>query len=244
MNLFVDVGEKGDDQFLVDGLSGAENWGDLPPDAFGATDRKRTVRWITGLGDTTTFIVPFSPHREHVLRLEGSSLWPNHVTVSIDGLAAAELDLKSGDSTYEVKLPAEAVGGRRMGVLALKFARTNIPQELDPEHYKDPRVCNLALDWVQLATSNLPLQREQNYKLPEEGVQFAAGGLPSLAGKQLTGPYVAHEALAPAGRVLSVNTGDGTPRDMQVGARGNVLFVNGLFSGVSSPAYLAALLKD
>ena len=242
MNVYVDVGVEGDEAFLFEGMSGREDWGNLPPDKFGATDRKHTVRWTPASGLSTGFMLPFSPNRDHVLRINGSAIWDNHVAVLINGAAAAEFDLKPGKHTYEIALPAEAIGGIAFGELQLKYELANVPGERDPGKYgAEGRVCNLAIDWLQLATAGQGFSTEQNYKLPESGVKFGDNAPGGLANLNLTGPYVKHLRLAGTDNTLSTYTTDGAARDIEVG---NILYVNGLFSGIEDEAYLDSLLGD
>lgn len=243
MNVFVDVGEEGDEKFVIDGASGREDWGKLPPDAFGATSGKLTVRWTPASGTATTLMLPLSPHREHVLRLSGSAIWANQVTVLVDGIPAAEFDIQAGQNQCEARIPAAVVGGRGQAEITLRYARANVPKELAPEEYEsEARVCNLALDWLQLATAGTPLSREQNYRLPEAGVQFARNAPAPLAGKLVKGPYVRHLPLATTPGTLSTHITDGTARDVVTGPHDNILYVNGLLSGLEDQRYLPALL--
>lgn len=245
MSIFVDVGEEGDDEFLVEGASHREDWGRLPPDAFGATTERHTVRWTPASGSATRFRLPFSPHRDHVLRLTGSAIWGNRVEVQVEDRPAAEFDIRPGDHGYEVAIPAEAVGGLAFGELALIYEQAHVPTERDPERYPtEMRVCNFALGGLQLATANIPFTTEQNYTLPEAGVRFTDAAPPGLAGRTLTGPYYRYQRLAPTDRALSLHAADDTPRDVVAGEAQNILYVNGLFSGVEDPAYLDALLRE
>lgn len=245
MSIFVDIGEEGDDEFLVEGASGREDWGRLPPDAFGATTGRHTVRWTPASGVATRFMLPFSPHRDHVLRLTGSAIWDNRVEVQVEGRRAAEFEIRPGDHSYEIAIPGEAVGGIAFGELALIYERANVPTERDPQRYpSEARVCNLALGRLQLATANMPFTTEQSYTLPEAGVRFTAAAPLGLAGRTLTGPYYRYLRLAPTDRALSVHAADDTPRDVPIGEAQNILYVNGLFSGIEDPAYLDALLRD
>lgn len=245
MNVFVDLGVEGDEQFLADGCSGREDWGKLPPDKFGATDRSLTVRWTPAIGSATTFMLPFSPNRDHVLRLSGSALWGNHVTVLVDGNQAAEFDIRAGQNQYEVAIPAAVVDGREFGELTLRYARANIPMQMDPQRFEsEGRVCNLAIDWLQLATAGQPFSTTQNYEIPGTGVQFAPDAPGTLANKALGGPYFRHLPLAATGRVLSTYVTDGVPRDLLLGESENILYVNGLLGSIEDETYLDSLLRN
>lgn len=245
MNVFVDVGEEGDNAFLVEGASGREDWGKLPPGKFGATSGKLTVRWTPAAGNSTTFRLPLSPYRDHVLRLAGSTLRENQVTVLVDGVPAAEFALAAGPNECEVTIPAAAVGGRAQAEVTLQYAKAIIPKEVDPAKYDyESRVCNLALDWLQLATAGTPLSRKQNYKLPQAGVKFAATAPGQLKGKTVSGAYVRHLPLEKTPGTFSTYVSDGTARDVVTGPHGNILYVNGLLSALEDHGYLRALLLD
>ncbi|NPV49380.1 MAG: hypothetical protein HPY69_20740, partial [Armatimonadetes bacterium] len=245
MNVFVDIGEEGDEKFLIDGASGREDWGKLPPGKFGATSGKLTVRWTPAFGKTTAFMLPLSPHRDHVLRLAGSTLRGNQVTVLVDGVPAAEFTLEAGPNECEVTIPAEAVGDRAQAEVTLQYASTIIPKEVDPATYEsESRVCNLALDWLQLATAGTPVSRKQNYRLPEAGVKFEATAPAPLAGTLVRGPYVRHLPLAKTAGTISTYVTDGTARDLVTGPHANIWYVNGLLGGLDERRYLPSLLTE
>ncbi|MFQ6097437.1 MAG: beta-galactosidase, partial [Armatimonadota bacterium] len=142
MTLYVDVGEQGDERFLLSGATQREDWGNLPPGAYGATDEHLTVRWTPGSGSTSEWLVPLSPNREHLLRIAGSSIWGNTVHVLLDGVEAASFDLQEGLHSYEVTVPADVVGAKKAGVVALKYERANVPRILNPQRFpNEGRVC-------------------------------------------------------------------------------------------------------
>ncbi len=246
MNVYVDVGADGDEKFLVDGATHPEDWSKLAPDDYGATDQKYTVRWTPGSGLTTSFMMPFSPNRDHVLRLSGSVIWDNHVTVSVDGRRAAEFDISSASRDYEVMLPAAAVGGTAYGELQLKYSESNVPKEKAPEQYEsESRVCNMAIDWLQLATVGTPFSAEQNYETPETGVVFEQDGWKLLAGRAFDIPYAPHRTLSDeTGTVRSRYVLDKAPRDIELAGEANILYVNGLFSAVENDVYFETLLGE
>ena len=244
MNLFVDVGKEGDEEFLVDGCSGREDWGKLEAGQFGATDREHTVRWTPAAGATTTLLVPLSPHRDHTLRISGTAIWDNHVAVSLNGARVAEFDLSAGKQEVETIIPAAAVGGLAFGELVLTYSQANVPGERDPERYDDGRVCNLAIDWVQLCTAGQAFSTEKNYTMPQSGARFGERAPVALAGRTLSGPYAEHDPLAVTDGTLSTYATDGAARDVVCGPAGNVLYVNGAFSGVGDEIYLDAMLAD
>jgi len=233
LNLWVDVGVEGGDRYLVEGSTQREDWGKLPPESFGATDHTLTCRWTPGAGDTTVFLLPFSPHRDHVLRLAGSAFRANRVHVLLDGQEAAVFDLQEGYHEYEVRLPAAVVGAARLGELVLRYERRNVPMELDPEHFpQEGRVCNLAIDWLQLSTDNIPAHNQAplNADLPEETARFTGEAPGELRGAAWRVGWTRHEALAaPAATVMSRYASDEMPRDLVVRRGENaVWYVNGL----------------
>lgn len=247
MNLFIDVGEEGDDRFLVEGASQRENWGRLPPEAFGATDRDLTVRWTPAVGNVTTFVLPASPNRDHTLRLAGSAIRSNLVTVRVNGQYVSTFALSEGYSEYEGRIPAAAIGGRRLIELQLVYARRHVPQEIDPQRWPgEARVCNLALDWLQFSTANVPPSREQNFTLPEEQIVFSAEALGPLANRTLTLPYRPHARLThPQATLLSRYATDQAPHTLLLPVgKNHVAYVNGSLGSVSDRDYLDALVTD
>ena len=233
LNLWVDVGVEGDDRFLVEGSTFREDWGQLAPGAFGAADHTLTCRWTPGAGDTTVFMLPFSPHRDHVLRLAGSGFRPNRVHVLLDGQEAAAFDVLEGYHEYEVRLPAAVVGSARLGELVLRYERRNVPTEIDPEHFpEEARVCNLAIDWLQLSTDNVSAHDQQalNAELPAETVRFTTDAPGELRDAGWRVGWTRHEALAaPQATVMSRYASDEMPRDVVVRQGENeVWYANGL----------------
>jgi hypothetical protein len=245
MNVFVDVGEAGDERFLINGMSGRENWGALPPGAFGATDRKLTCRWTPATGLTTTFVFPFSPNRDHLLRLQGSGFRPNRATVVVGDKPVGQFEIKEGIAEYEVRIPAAAVGGSRVAEVKLVYEKANVPTEIDPAHFpSENRVCNLGLDWVQLSTDNIPAHAtKQNYSFPKERAEFAANAPGGLARRSADIDWMPHDRLAvPAEAVRSRYASDGAPRDFVIRKGENeVWYVNGL-TGADSGALLGPLV--
>jgi len=233
MNLFIDVGEEGDDRFLVSGATARENWGQLPKDAFGATDRRLTCRWTPGVGLTTTFVLPFSPHRSHLLRIQGTSLWPNQVTVLLGSTKIGSFDIEPGWGEYQVPIPASAVGSLKVAEVKLVYEKANVPMEVAPKDFPaEGRVCNLALDWVQLSTDNIPAHTtKQDYSFPKEHVQFLLAGPFDFLGRSVEVDWLPHDSVAaPADSVVrSRYSSDGAPRDIVVRKGENeVWYVNGL----------------
>jgi hypothetical protein len=232
MNVFVDVGVEGDERFITAGCSGRENWGQLPEGSFGATDRDLTCRWTPAVGLTTTMVFPLSPNRDHVLRLQGSGFRPNRATVMVGNRKAASFDIESGMNEYEVRIPARVVGQQRVAEIRLVYDRANVPKEIDPERFDyESRVCNLAIDWVQLSTDNVPAHTtEQQHCFPEERVRFTSKAPRGLRGNSYETDWVPHDTLAASkGQVKSRYASDRAPRDIVVGKGPNeVWYCNGL----------------
>ncbi len=246
MSVYVDLGVAGDERFLISGYSFREDWGALPADAFGAAKDHYTVRWTPGTGNETTFLLPMSPGRDHVLRLAGNAFADNRVRVLIEGHEAASFNLKAGPNTVEVAVPAAAVGGRKLAFLSLEYEKPNVPGKLAPErHPNEHRVCNFAIDWLQLSTSNMPQSTQQRYDWPREGIRFARTAPTPWGGKRLDVTYRPHANLAaPEGTVLSTYATDGAIQAVAIPvAKGDVLYVNGLLGGVGDPRFLEAILS-
>lgn len=235
LNVFIDVGVEGDDEFLLDGFSGREDWGKLPEGAFGA-DTNLTVRWTPAVGKVTTLFVPLSPNREHILRVSGRAIWENKVTVELEGKAVGAFEVKPGLTEYEVRLSADAIGDRTSGELRLVYAVANVPREKDPQRFPgEARVCNLGIDWIQVSTSNIPARTHtQKFTRPKSEIVLDDAVFGALRNKRLPASNLRRQSFADAGRVLS-RYADRLPRDLLMlrgGARGGgeVLYVNGLFS--------------
>ncbi|MBM4047411.1 MAG: hypothetical protein FJ279_20080, partial [Planctomycetes bacterium] len=247
LNVFVDIGAESDEPFVVEGFSQRENWGKLPKGAFGE-GTNATMRWTPGVGRATTLMLPFSPNREHALRLQGSALWPNHAVVRLDGAPAAEFDVKPGFNEYEVTLPASKVGGRKAAAVTFEYATAHVPREQDPKRFpNEARVCNLALDYVQLSTSNMPARlTEQRFDWPKATIAFANPLWGSLNGRTASIRWQPHDSLASDNAtILSTYTTDGAPRDILLRwPNSEVIYANGLFSEVGDAEYWRSLLAN
>lgn len=232
MNVFVDIGSEGDERFIISGMSLREDWGKLPEGAFGAAEGEQTRRWTPGTGLTTTFVFPFSPNRDHVLRFQGVALRENRLTVMIGDNAVGTIDLPAGLHEQELRIPASLVGDARIAEVRFVYERANVPKEIDPDRYPhETRVCNLALDWVQLSTDNIRAHsREQNYSFPKEQVRFGDSMPGPLKRQRLDIEWVPHDLLAPQpGQVRSRYGSDGSARDIVVHVGdGLVWYCNGL----------------
>ncbi len=232
MNLFIDVGEEGDDEFLVAGSSGREDWGRLPEGTFGAGEGKQTRRWTPAVGTTTTFVVPVSPRRDHVLRLQGSALETNRVTVTLNDREAGAFDISAGINEYELAIPADVVRDTRIGELRFIYDRNIIPKEIDPVRFpSENRACNLAIDWVQISTDNVAAHTiTQDYAIPRERMQFTDRAPGVLGGKSLAAKWTSHLNLSPgSAKVMSRYGSDRAPRDLVAAVgRNSVWYCNGL----------------
>jgi len=253
LNVFIDVGEEGDEPFLVEGCSGRENWGKLPQDAFGATDRDLTMRWTPAQGNVTTFLLPVSAQRDHKLRLAGSALRGQRATVRVNGREVGSFEVAEGyHDDYEVPIPAAAVGAHRLIELQLVYERRIVPKEIDPERFpNETRVCNLALDWVQFSTANLPRGAAVGAGLvparwPRERLEFDEAAPGDWAGKRLEVPYTRHGRVThPAATVWSRYATDNAPHLLQLKPGENeLLYVNGSLGGWLDPSFLETLVTQ
>ncbi|KPJ62303.1 hypothetical protein AMK68_05090, partial [candidate division KD3-62 bacterium DG_56] len=247
VSVFVDIGDEGDEGFLVEGFSHREDWGALPEGAFGATEGRHTVRWTPAVGNAFAVMLPVSPHRDHVLRFEGDAIWPNTVKIFLDGQMVEKLEIAAGREQYEVSVPAELVGNRRVAEFRWLYAESNVPQEIDPARFPaERRVTNLGMAWIQLSTANLPLSQKQQYEMPTEQVSFEAEMFEDagLMGKTVTVPQVRHIPFsADQGRVLSRYAADGALRDLLLNkGGGELIYANGLSAGMPE-GYLSSLVE-
>ncbi|MGQ9730892.1 MAG: hypothetical protein ACUVX8_06400, partial [Candidatus Zipacnadales bacterium] len=232
MNIFVDIGKEGDEEFLKDGMSFREDWGKLPEGAFGAVKGEQTRRWTPAVGNTTTFVFPLAPNRDHILRFQGVGFRENRMAVVLGDREVGSLDIAAGIREYELLIPARLVGDKKISELRFVYERANMPGEIDPESYpNERRVCNLALDWVQLSTDNIPPHTtEQNYTIPKEQIRFDKSMPGLLKLKTMRIGWTPREVLTPLPRqVRSRYASDGVPRDIMVKRGDNeVWYCNGL----------------
>jgi len=245
LNLFVDVGTEGDERFVIAGRTQREAWGKLPAGKFGAgTDL--TVRWTPGMDAVTTLYLPLSPNRDHMLRLSGSAIWPSTAMVRVDGQEAGRLAIKPGHQEYELAIPASTVGGRTFCLVDLRYTPLRIPIKEDPKRFgSEARRCNLALDWAQISTSNVPARTtKQQYTMPKGRVRFGSEVLGRLNRRGMQVPMRIRTRLSGEGaRVLSVYE-DGSPRDLVLPCGpGQVWYVNGLFGDVADGEYWRSVLS-
>jgi len=245
LSLFVDVGERGDERYLVSGFSGREEWSQLPDGSFGRAGEEYTVRWAPADSPTLRLRLPASPNRNHVLRFAGSALRPSEAAVRVDGETVDRVQIEEGVHEYMARLPQRAIGGRGYVDIELVFSPPIIPKEIDPARFpNESRICNLALDWVQISTANLPFSRAQSYQPPSATVDFVSRIYGPLARKSREASGWMHDALmAPGAEVTARYRANGAPRDLLLHG-GRILYVNGQMDDVAPREWVAALVED
>ena len=247
LNVFVDVGVEGDTKFLTSGGSHRENWGRLPKGAFGAGSNL-TVRWTPGAGDETTFLLPCSPNRDHIIRLAGRAIWANEATVNVNGRAAAKMAIKPGTVDASARVPADAIGASPMVRLVLRYSRTHVPMKEAPKRYPtEARVCNVAIDYVQWSTANVPARTtKQQYTMPRESIRLADDLFVNAKGESLSTAFALRRCLTGTEtQILTELTIGRVPRDLSLRfGPSKVIYVNGLLSEVGAPEYWLPVLRD
>ncbi|MBN2451208.1 MAG: hypothetical protein JXR77_12510 [Lentisphaeria bacterium] len=232
LNVFVDVGTAEDVRFLVSGFSQRENWGRLPEGAFGAGD-ERTMRWTPGAGTDAVLRLPCAALRDHILRFSGSAVWDNALRVEVGGRAVGAVSVEAGFHEYELAVPAAAIGPYPLTDIRFLYESAHVPGERDPERFpSEQRVCNLALDWIQFSTDNIPPRsREQRFTVPTAVVVFQPGALALPAGQRAAVPLLPVPWLRSGGGAVLSRYGSGQVRDLLLPrGRGRVLYVNGSFA--------------
>ncbi|GIV20689.1 MAG: hypothetical protein KatS3mg023_2440 [Armatimonadota bacterium] len=236
-NFLADIGTWGDERVLQSGFSGREDWGKLPAGAYGA-GTSATVRWTPGSGTVTTLLLPALPNTDLLLRWHGSVMWQHRMSVLVNNERVGEVVLEPGWRVYEVRIPASAIGASRVAEVQWQFSEAMIPREKEPQRFKDEsRACNLALDWVQISTPDVPAGERQSVEWrPTDIARFAEGGGDFHASLQR------RRSRLPAGEVLS-RYSDGLPRDVLTSVNGSrLLTVNGIFT--DDPRWWARVLDD
>jgi len=234
-NALIDIGAPGDEPTLIAGFSHVENWGRLPKGAFGS-GTNLTVRWTPGAGSTTRLRIPVPVNRPFVIRLQGAAIWENRAEILLDGERIGRFAIRPGTHVYAVEVPRERAPRRPMAVLTVRYASARVPSREDPKRFKtEKRVCNLALDWVQVSTPDVSAgDAEVRGELPQIGAAFGDKIYGAFAGTTVTLPWGDHDALQPevpqTSRILA-RWSDGTARDLllRVG-KGRILYVNGGFA--------------
>lgn len=244
MNLLVDIGEEGDEQFLLTGCTQRESWGKVPAGWF-ALGPELKARWTPAIGRVTTLQLPLSPNRDHVLRLGGISLWPSTIEVRLDGIPAGRVSLKPGHNEYECAIPASVVGDRGVGTFDLIYDPLRVPRTMDAKAYPgEDRNCNLAIDWVQIATANVPARTTARQQVTAvQQVRFSGELSGGLKGRVVDVPLRSHAPSLGKGQIVSTYQ-DGAPRDAIIEhGQGQVWYVNGLFTDVRDDEYWRAILS-
>ena len=243
LSVFVDIGAPGDDRYLVSGYSGREEWSQLPSGEFGRTGEKYTVRWTPADSRSLRLLLPVSPNRAHIIRFSGTALRPSEATVWVGGQAADRVQIQEGARDYVAHVPRTAVGSRSFIEVELAFAPLIVPAEVDAARFPDERrICNLALDWVQISTANLEFSRERIYQPPSPLVDFLNPMYGGLAGKSREAFAAQRDALvAPGAEVTARYRAGGTPRDMVLRG-GQVFYVNGQMDDVAPQEWTSAVL--
>ncbi len=246
-NFFVDIGASDDEAILVQGFSGREDWGKLPEGAFGAGG-KATVRWIPGAGNVTVMLLPtplaiLDTHEPRspvdlLLRWHGSAIWRNRIRIFVNDQFVGEVEVEPGWHLYETRIPAEVIGTAKVMEVRFEFNETHIPGDKEPQKFPgEQRVCNLALDWVQVCTPNVPVGEQKGIKWqPQEKAEFV---------KPLKGTFKAplrrRSTIVPEGKPLSLYD-DGIVRDVLFEIHSSLLFVNGIFT--DDPRWWATVLEQ
>jgi hypothetical protein len=243
LSVFVDIGEPGDEQYLLSGYSGAEDWSRLPEGGAGKTQEPYTVRWTPADAGGVRLLLPASPQRNHLLRFAGTALWPSEITVRVDGEAVDRVAMQEGAHEYAARIPRAAVGAHDFIEVELAFAPLLVPREVDPQRFPtERRTCNLALDWVQIATANIALTRDNVYRPPSPLVDFTSPIYGPLAGRTREGFNGRRDYLAAAEvEVAARYRHRGLPRDLLLQQK-RVLYVNGQMDDVAPQEWVAGVL--
>lgn len=258
MNVFIDVGAEGDEKFLRAGYSQRESWGRAPNPA----DPRSTFRWTPGVGNETSLLVPASTNRDHVLRVVGRAIWPNKITLVLNGREVKNVEMSPGDVRLEIAVPAAAIGAMPVAALDLRFADVNVPGKKAPATYPgEERVCNLMLESLQWSTANVAADtRKQQYTFAADAIRLAgetrtgqAGTLPyggDVFGRE--GGVKLSAAVQPRAffdtastKILSVVERGNVPRDLLVPAGpSQVIYVNGPLSEIESETYWLPVVRN
>jgi len=246
LNVFVDVGAPGDERFLASGFSLAETMGQVTEGSSAAEAASVTRRWIPAVGKVTRLLMPCSPGREQVLRIAGSALWPNEVTVQVDGRPVGSFAIGPElPSPYELAIPGDAFHAG-LCEIALVFRDANVPNDMDPARYPgEARVCNLYTQWVQLSTPNFTAgDTRPVFTTPASAVRPRGALAQVLDGRQEV-PFAVREAIVPEGEVLSSYVDGDVPRDVVLSTgRGAALYVNGSLADIADEAYTSFALRE
>ncbi|HID08166.1 MAG TPA: hypothetical protein EYP10_13590, partial [Armatimonadetes bacterium] len=241
----MDVGVEGDDSIFVRGCSHREDWGKLPPGKFGA-DTRLTVRWTPATGNVTVLSLPASPYRKHIWRIGATAIWSNEVSVRIGDRIVGGFKIEPGYQVYEIKISPDAIGSATAIEVRLVYKQAHVPGRIDPKRYgTESRVCNLAIDWIQFSTSNIPVGERRRMGIREANrVRLTDAIFTPYQGTVLNVPVSHRRAVAPQlahGRIIA-QYDDGIPRDIICEPDERLLVVNGLFC--DSDAWWEAILRN
>jgi hypothetical protein len=244
MNVFIDVGAQGDEKFLRSGYSQREtSRGPANP-----ADPRSTFRWTPGAGNETSLLLPASTNRDHALRLVGRAIWPNKITVLVNGREAGSVDMPAGDVRLEVAVPAAATGVMPVAALDLRFAAVNVPGKKAPAVYPgEQRVCNLMLESLQWSTSNVAADtRKQQYTFAEDVIRLAGDVFDRARGAKISAAVEPRAFFDTASaKILSVVERGNVPRDLLVPVGpSEVIYVNGPLSEIESEAYWLPIVRN
>jgi hypothetical protein len=114
------------------------------------------------------------PPVDLLLRWHGSAIWRNRIRILVNGQFVGEVEVEPGWRLYETRIPAEVIGTAKVMEVRFEFAETHIPGDKEPQKFPgEQRVCNLALDWVQVCTQDVPVGERVSVKWqPQEKAEF------------------------------------------------------------------------
>jgi len=221
----------------------------LPEGAFGAGSQA-TVRWIPAVGNATAILLPSgSAHSSLVLRWHGSAIWRNSVRIFVNEQFVGEVAIEPGWRVYEVSLPASVLGDAQAIEVRFEFAEAHVPGEKEPQKFRgEQRVCNLALDWVQICTPDVPVGERKGVKWqPRVSASFVGAMQRADHARQFRALLQRRRMSLPEGEILSTYP-DGVPRDLLVAVNSplvprpsSLLLVNGVFT--DDPRWWATVLE-
>lgn len=238
-NAFFDVGTEADAACLVQGFSVAEVW----PHLMSFDGRPATVRWTPAVGDVLVLDLPTTPGRDHLLRWAGAALWPHTVAVVVNGRDVATVEVSAGAGRYEAPIGSDVIGYGARATVALVYRPPLVPKLFDPSTYPtEDRACNVALDWVQISTPEVPALTQEPLGVPQGlRVRSVAHALHALPSWRDEGDW--RDPLRDHATVFSRYEADGIPRDIRVPwGEGAVVYVNGSIAGSEEEPYVRGWL--
>ncbi|MFH1267042.1 MAG: hypothetical protein ABIK89_15050, partial [Planctomycetota bacterium] len=206
-----------------------------------------TFRWTPGAGNATSWTLPASPHRDHVLRLRGNTLWANTLSVVLNGRAVGDLEIPAGPAGVEFAVPAEVIGAAPMVNLELRYAHVHVPGKEAPEQYpSEGRVCNLSLNSLQWSTANVAADlKEPQYRLVDDSVQLTGPLFDTATEAAFPVPFQPRPHLGgPEAEILTRMGMGKAPRDIVVPfGPSQVLYVNGSLAEIETAEYWLPVLS-